>query len=110
MYKEAANVFANDLFDELVGSGLLDDQRIICGQTDEPITLSESKRANHNFLLWTLIPYIISPPNETERILVDANIKFEDVATLRPDGSYNIFYATVLSQPLSLPTDFVERK
>lgn len=110
MYKEAANVFANDLFDDLVGSGLLDDQRIICGQTDEPITLSESKRANHNFLLWTLIPYIISPPNETERILVDANIKFEDVATLRPDGSYNIFYATVLSQPLSLPTDFVERK
>ena len=38
MYKRAAELFANDLYDELTTSGILDDPDILCGQTDAPIS------------------------------------------------------------------------
>ena len=41
MYKRAAELFANDLYDELTSSGILDDPDIWCGQTDAPISLTE---------------------------------------------------------------------
>lgn len=58
MYRRASNLFANDLYDELVSSGILSDPDIVCGQTDAPISLTESPRADDNFILWSLIPYI----------------------------------------------------
>lgn len=51
MYKRAAKLFANDLYDELTSSGILDDPDIWCGQTDQPISLTESPRADRNFVL-----------------------------------------------------------
>ena len=56
MYKRAAELFANDLYDELTSSGILDDPDIWCGQTDAPISLTESPKADRNFVLWSLIP------------------------------------------------------
>lgn len=104
MYKRAASLFANDLYDELTASGLLDDPDIICGQTDGEITLTESKRADHNFLLWSLIPFIAARSGES---LMDDRISFEEVATIRPDGGHNIVHATFIPGDLRLPEDYV---
>ena len=100
MYREAAKVFANELFDELTQSAILKDNRIISGQTDESISLTDSKRADDNFLLWSLIPYISALSGEK---LMDKSISFDEAATLRPDGGHNICYASVLSPDAKKP-------
>ncbi|MBQ8402171.1 MAG: RNA polymerase sigma factor [Clostridia bacterium] len=92
MYKKAAALFANDLYEELTGSGILDDPAIRCGQADS------------NFLLWSLIPYIAAHSGEE---LMKEHISFEEVATIRPDGGHNIFHASVLPEHMDLPEDYV---
>lgn len=104
MYKCAAELFANDLYDELTTSGILDDPDIWCGQTDQPISLTESPKADHNFILWTLIPYIAAWSGEK---LMDESISFEEVATIRPDGAHNIYHASVVPNDMVLPDDYV---
>ena len=107
MYKRAAELFANDLYDELTSSGILDDPDICCGQTDTPISLGESPKADHNFILWSLIPYIAAWSGEKLR---DERISFEEVATIRPDGAHNIFHASVVPEEMILPEDYVYMK
>lgn len=107
MYKRAAELFANDLYDELISSGILDDPNIRCGQTDEPIFLTESPQADRNFILWTLIPYITAWSGEKLR---DESISFEEVATIRPDGAHNIFHASVIPDETILPDNYVYMK
>ena len=107
MYKRAAELFANDLYDELTSSGILDDPDIQCGQTDAPISLTESPKADRNFILWSLIPYIAACSGE---MLMDAAIPFEEVATIRPDGAYNIYHASVVPNGMVLPDDYVYMK
>ena len=104
MYKRAAELFANELYDELTSSGILDDPDILCGQTDAPISLTESPKADHNFILWTLIPYIAAWSGEK---LMDESISFEEVATIRPDGAHNIYHASVVPDEMVLPDDYV---
>ncbi len=104
MYKRAAELFANDLYDELMASGILEDPDIWCGQTDKPITLTETSKADHNFILWSLIPYIAAWSGEK---LMDEHISFEEVATIRPDGAHNIFHAAVVPEEMVLPEDYV---
>lgn len=104
MYKRAAELFANDLYDELTSSGILDDPDIWCGQTDAPISLTESPKADRNFILWTLIPYIAAWSGEK---LMDESISFEEVATIRPDGAHNIYHASVVPDEMVLPDDYV---
>lgn len=104
MYKRAAELFANDLYDELTSSGILDDPDIWCGQTDAPISLTESPKADHNFILWSLIPYIAAWSGEK---LMDESISFEEVATIRPDGAHNICHAAVVPDDMVLPDDYV---
>ena len=107
MYKRAAEIFANELYDELEKSGLLDDEDIICNQTDEPVSLTESPRRDHNFILWSLIPYIAACSGER---VPDHVISFDDVATIRPDGGVNIVNASVVPEKMSLPDDYVYMK
>lgn len=107
MYKRAAELFANDLYDELTSSGILDDPDIWCGQTDEPISLTESPKADRNFILWTLIPYIAAYSGEK---LMDKSISFEEAATIRPDGGHYIFQASVVPDNMVLPDDYVHMK
>ncbi len=107
MYKRAAELFANDLYDELISSGILDDPDIWCGQTDKPISLTDSPKADRNFILWSLIPYIAAWSGEK---LMDESISFEEVATIRPDGAHNIFHAAVVPDEMILPEDFVHMK
>lgn len=107
MYKRAANLFANDLYDELISSGILDDPDILCGQTDQPISLTKSPKADHNFILWSLIPYIAACSGEN---LMDKSISFEEVATIRRDGGHNIFHASVVPEHMVCPDDYVYMK
>ena len=95
MYKKAAGLFAHELYDKLTASGILDDKRIICAQNDK------------NFLLWALIPLISALSGEH---LIDEKIKFEEAATLRPDGGHNICYAMVRNSNILLPKDYVYMK
>jgi len=104
MYKRAAELFANDLYDELTSSGILDDPDIQCGQTDVPISLTESPKADRNFILWSLIPYIAAWSGEK---LMDESISFDEVATIRPDGTHNIYHASVVPDEMVLPDDYV---
>lgn len=103
MYNKAAKLFANELFDKLTNSGILKDRRIVCGQTDQPITFTEDTRADDNFILWTLIPYIAAVSGES---LMDKSISFEEAATIRPDGGHNICYASVAAPNVKLPMYF----
>ncbi|MBQ9118594.1 MAG: sigma-70 family RNA polymerase sigma factor [Lachnospiraceae bacterium] len=107
MYRQAAELFANDLYDELTGSGILDDPDILCGQTDVSAPLSDTTQADHNFILWSLIPYIAAWSGEHLR---DERISFEEVATIRPDGGHNIVNAAVIPDHMTLPEDYVYMK
>lgn len=107
MYKRAAELFANDLYDALISSGILDDPDIRCGQTDKPVLLTESPGADRNFILWSLIPYIAAWSGAS---LMDERISFEEVATIRPDGAHNIFHASVVPDNVVLPEDYVFMK
>ena len=104
MYRRAAELFANDLYDELTSSGILDDPDIWCGQTDAPISLTESPKADRNFILWSLIPYIAARSGED---LMEERISFDEAATIRPDGAHNIFHASVVPDEMILPKDYV---
>ena len=107
MYKRAAELFANDLYDELTSSDILDDPDIWCGQTDQSISLNESLKADRNFILWSLIPYIAALSGEK---LMDESVSFEEVATIRPDGAHNIYHASVVPDEMVLPDDYVYMK
>ena len=107
MYKRAAQMFANDLYDELTSSGILNDPDILCNQTDAPLSSDELPRADRNFILWTLIPYIAAYSGEK---LMDKKISFGEAATIRPDGGYYIFHAAVVPDDMVLPEDYVYMK
>lgn len=68
------------------------------------ISLTESPKADRNFILWTLIPYIAAWSGEK---LMDERIAFEEVATIRPDGAHNIYHASVVPDEMVLPDDYV---
>lgn len=104
MHKKAGGIFANELYDELINSGILDNPGIICCQMDKPISLTESEGADRNFILWSLIPYIAALSGEN---LMDDGISFEEAATIRPDGGHNICRAAVVSPDMVLPDDYV---
>lgn len=107
MYKRAAELFANDLYDELLSSGILEDPDIQCGQTDQPISLTAPPKADPNYLLWSLIPYIAAMSGKK---LWDEHISFEEAAAIRPDGSQNIFHASIVPHEMNFPEDYVHMK
>lgn len=105
MYEQAADLFANDLYEELVNSGILEDEGIVCEQKAENPNGGVPQK-DTNFLLWSLIPYIIawSGQKQTEEI------SFAEVATIRPDGAENIYSASVLPQNLKMPENYLDMK
>lgn len=92
MYKQAAKLFSDDLYEELTSSGILCNADIDCGAAGD-----------ENFLLWSLVPYIAGFSTAKK----EEGLRFETVATIRPDGSRNIFQADVWDEPLDLPEDYV---
>ncbi len=106
MYKKVAGLFANELYDELINSDILDEESIFCNHV-LPGSTPESQLRDKNFLLWALIPYIAACSGEK---LMDNKISFEEVATIRPDGGYNICHASVVDENMVLPDDYVYMK
>ena len=51
MYSQAAKIFANELYDNLLNTGALKYEGLVCGQDEE-------------FILWSLIPYIAAVARE----------------------------------------------
>jgi RNA polymerase sigma factor (sigma-70 family) len=107
MYKKAAALYADELCDALINSGLLEHPDLWCGQTDGEITLRDCPKADRNFLLWALIPYVAARSSEG---LIKETISFDEVATIRPDGAHNICNATVVPEHMELPEDYVTMK
>ncbi|MFR5875554.1 MAG: RNA polymerase sigma factor [Eubacterium sp.] len=91
MYMRAAKIFANELYDELMHSDLLDCDGLLGGYNDIK---------DNNFLMWALIPFIASFSGENT---MDKSIAFSDVYTIRPDGGKNICYASVMSPDIKPP-------
>lgn len=102
LYRKAAEIFANDLYDELTGSDILKDERIVCGQT-AAAALTGTEKTDSNFVLWSLIPWIAALSGES---LMDKSVSFEEAATIRPDGGHNICYASVLPPHARRPMYF----
>lgn len=99
MYMKAAKIFANELYDELTVSGILEDQRIYGGIT-APFTMSSTPSKDKNFMLWSLIPYIAAVSGENT---AEKSIAFEDVCTIRPDGGKNICQAEIKASSVTPP-------
>ena len=94
MYEKTADVFANELYDALVKADLLHDAGILGGFAGGAAPSDPAAR-DLNFMLWALIPYIAASSGEA-----DTSVSFDEVATRRADGGYNICFATVESDAL----------
>lgn len=104
MYQQAAKLFANELFDELSSSPLLNDENyIVCNHMTDTVNGRPVWGKDNNFILWSLIPYIAALSGET---MIDNNISFEEACTVRPDGGQNICYASVLAPDVIPPMYF----
>lgn len=104
LYTEAAKPYADDLYNAVVSSGLLDDPALQCHQTDGEISMTEDISKDKNFLLWSLIPYITANAGNH---LLSTKIKRDEVATIRPDGGNNIFRATIYNPNLNQAADIL---
>lgn len=93
MYCRAAKIFAPELCRELEESGLLE-----C----DDITVASD--ADRNFVMWSLIPFIAARSGEGQ---FKEKIRFDEVATLRPDGGHNILTAGVDNNNIAYPDDYV---
>lgn len=105
MYEKAAKIFANELYDELVKSDILDNLNIKGGYA--VVSPDSNYKKDKNFFLWALIPYIAALSGEH---LMDKAISFEQAATIRPDGGHNICYASVLNSETTPPKYFDSMK
>jgi len=95
MYEKAAKIFANELYNTLSASPLLDDDEMVC--CNRMVGINEERKhpifeKDKNFILWALIPYIATLSGEK---LLDEKVSFEEAYTIRPDGGKNICYASV---------------
>lgn len=98
LYSKASEIFANELYDELVNSEILESDEI--AGAVKTLTLDTQIRQDKNFILWALIPYIAS---KSGLELLDKGLSFDDVASYRPDGSKNICWATILHPEFDPP-------
>lgn len=102
MYEKAARIFANELYDELLNSRILENEKILGGYNNE-ITLTHDNQRDTNFMLWALIPYIAAVSGKST---MNTEVSFEKAATIRPDGGHNICYASVLATKVKPPKYF----
>jgi len=101
MYDKAADIFANELYDTLINSPLIDDESVVTYNrmvgVENGLPVFEKDK---NFLMWSLIPFIATRYHgEVE----DYSVTFEEAATYRPDGGFNISTATVVGHDVKLP-------
>lgn len=90
MYRNASKLIANEIFDEVIKSELINSKNIYYPDKDK------------NFLMWTLVLYILSQSSSGEY----RAIKFDDVATIRKDGGCYIASASIDNPFLEKPDTF----
>lgn len=90
MYNNASKLIVNEIFDEIIKSELINSENIYYPDKDK------------NFLMWTLIPYILAHAENWE----ERNITFEEVATIRKDGGCYIASASIEAPGLKKPEIF----
>lgn len=82
IYSKAAKLIANELFDELMRSDLLNSNQLYYPDRDK------------NFLAWGLVPFLLAQSTEG----FEEKITFEEVATIRKDGANNITIAYIADE------------
>lgn len=93
MYKHASKLIANEIFDEVMKSDLLNKGDIYYPNEDK------------NFLMWAITLYVIAQSKSE----IDFNIKFEDIATIRKDGGFYIASASTDNMCVKMPNIFKYR-
>lgn len=93
IYRKAAKLLANKLYDKLISSRVFDDKAFLAPDKNDL-----------SFIMWSIIPYIVAESGEE---LIEEKISFKEVATIRPDGSENFVHATVSPNDLKVPEDYV---
>lgn len=106
MYEKAAKIFANELYDELLNSDILESKNIWGGIT-ENLTFDSTPRRDKNYFLWAIIPYITALSGLN---ICNNEVSFEEAATVRPDGGQNICWALVNSARSAPPKYFNSMK
>ncbi len=91
MYRKAAELIADELFDEIIGSGIIGKGNIWGGRFGET-SLNETSPQDISFLMWALFPYAAALGGEE---LMDCEISFDEAAEDRPDGGQYICIASV---------------
>ena len=101
LYDKISSVFANELYDELVKSPLLDDETAVSHlEISDVVNGIPVFKRDKNFILWALVPYITAMSGEA---LFKENVTFEEAATIRPDGGQNLCIATVVHHDVKPP-------
>ena len=106
IYSKAAKMFACELFDAVSNSPLIDDQNIVASNRMKDIVNGFPVfEKDKNFILWSLVPYIIAWSGES---IYDEeeNVSFEEAATRRIDGAQNICCAMVNTCGEEMPKYF----
>ena len=89
MYEKAAKLFANELFDTLNNSDIIESENIICAQ-----------KSDRNYIMWSLFPYVAAHCGKS---LVNQKVSLDEVSTFRPAGGKNICYACVSAPNVEQP-------
>ncbi|MBR4071288.1 MAG: hypothetical protein IKK26_01875, partial [Clostridia bacterium] len=101
MYHKVTEIFANELYDALINSPLIDDENIVTYNrmvgVENGMPVFEKDK---NFLMWALIPFISTRYNGK---VDDYSVTFEEAANYRPDGGFNISSASVIGHDVKLP-------
>lgn len=100
VYQKAADIFANELYEDLMASDIWSDSGLSGGVT------AAGTEKDRNFFLWSLIPYIASHSGEE---FLDTSVSFEEAATIRPDGGQNICYTMVETPEKPVHFDSMQR-
>jgi len=102
MYTKLAKIFANELYDALICSDILDSSDLWGGRDNSNMTFQKDPPKDRNFILWALIPYIAALSGE-KQFEEDEKVTFEEAATIRPDGAQNICSASIRMSGEALP-------
>ncbi len=102
MYSKAAELFANELYDQLTQqltrekeTGILD--AVKCD-------VQKDGKRDINYIFWALIPYIAALSGENG---MENTVSFGEAATLRPDGGCYISSA-VVNNPEAAPVKYAD--
>ncbi len=101
MYNKVAEIYANELYDALMSSPLIDDDNVVSYNRmvgiENGMPIFERDK---NFLMWSLIPFVATRFNGE---VDDYSVTLEEAATYRPDGGLNICTANVIDHDVKLP-------